>query len=402
MRIVIIMPTYNERGNIARMIDVLFEEEFPKIADHEMHLLVVDDNSPDGTGEVVKEATKKYKNLHLMTGEKQGLGFAYIRGMKYAIAEMKADAVIEMDADFQHNPADVPRLVAASPQADVVIGSRYIKGGSVPKEWAFYRKFLSFGGNLFARTVLFLPQVHDLTTGFRLTKTTVLSKVALDSLFGKASYAYKIHLLSELLKLGAKVKEVPIAFLPRRAEQSKFKLKETLDTFIIVLRLRTRFLKFAIVGGIGFVINAVGLEVFRMLPWTQGLAGFFVQARETSFAVIAEPSFWAAAAAAELAIFSNFNLDNFWTFEDVQISGPIRYIKKFVQFNLTSFGAIVIQSLVIGTGVIFFGDTRFVRQIFLVIAVAFLIIPYNYTMYNLFIWKRWSFAKVYAKLRNVF
>ncbi len=402
MRIVIIMPTYNERGNIARMIDVLFEEEFPKIRDHEMHLLVVDDNSPDGTGEVVREATKKYKNLHLMTGEKQGLGFAYIRGMKYAIAKMKADAVVEMDADFQHNPADVPRLVAASQQADVVIGSRYIKGGSVPKEWAFYRKFLSFGGNLFARTVLFLPQVHDLTTGFRLTKTKVLSKVALDSLFGKASYAYKIHLLFELLKLGAKVKEVPIAFLPRKAEQSKFKLKETFDTFFIVLRLRTRFLKFAIVGGIGFVINAVGLEVFRMLPWTQALAGFFVQARDTSFAVIAEPSFWAAAAAAELAIFSNFNLDNLWTFEDIQIKGPLRYIKKFVQFNLTSFGAIVIQSLVVGTGVIFFGDTRLVRQTFLVIAVAFLIIPYNYTMYNLFIWRRWSFAKVYAKLKNIF
>lgn len=402
MRIVIIMPTYNERGNIARMIDVLFEEEFPKIRDHEMHLLVVDDNSPDGTGEVVREATKKYKNLHLMTGEKQGLGFAYIRGMKYAIAKMKADAVIEMDADFQHNPVDVQRLVVASQQADVVIGSRYIKGGSVPKEWAFYRKFLSFGGNLFARTVLFLPQVHDLTTGFRLTKTKVLSKVALDSLFGKASYAYKIHLLFELLKLGAKVKEVPIAFLPRKAEQSKFKLKETFDTFFIVLRLRARFLKFAIVGGIGFVINAVGLEVFRMLPWTQALAGFFIQARDTSFAVIAEPSFWAAAAAAELAIFSNFNLDNFWTFEDVQISGPLRYIKKFVQFNLTSFGAIVIQSLVVGTGVIFFGDTRLVRQTFLVIAVAFLIIPYNYTMYNLFIWKRWSFERLRKRFATFF
>lgn len=392
------MPTYNEKENIGQMMEVLLKKEFPKITQAEMHLLIVDDNSPDGTGEIVKQNLKKYKNLHLLTGPKKGLGYAYIRGMKYAMNEMKSDAVIEMDADFQHNPADVKRLVKAAKNADVVIGARYIKGGSVPKEWQFYRKFLSWFGNVFARTVLFLPKIHDLTTGFRLTKVGYLSKINLDILYGKASYAYKMHLLNLLLKEGAKVREVPIAFLPRLREKSKFKLRETIDTFLIVLRLRSRFIKFALVGGIGFIINAVGLELFRNTSLTVNLAHLFPQTDSMHLKILAQPSFWAAAVAAEIAIFSNFNLDNLWTFEDVQIASPLKYIRRFIKFNLASFGAIVIQSVVIAVGVIMFGDTLIVRQLSLVIAVGIFVIPYNYTMYNVFIWKRWSLRNVLAKI----
>ena len=398
MRIVIIMPTYNERENIGRMVDVLGKVEFPKIKNHDMHLLVVDGNSPDGSGDLVKTAEKKNRNVHLLTEkQKRGLGWAYIDGMKYAISELKADAVIEMDADFQHDPADIRRLVAAMDEgADVVIGARYIKGGSVPKEWELYRKILSWGGNIFARTVLFQRNLHDLTTGFRLTKTKFLKQVALDDLLGKKAFAYKMHLTMELSKLGAKIVEIPIAFLPRKREKSKLRFKETIDSLFLVLVLRVkysiRFFKFAVVGAIGFAINAIMLEVFRGMDWTVEISNYFLF-NNFPIGIFHQPAAWAAAVAAEVAIFSNYNLDNYWTFRDVRVRvrrNPLAYFLKFLQFNLTSIGAVIIQFLVIGFGVISFGDTRQVRISFLIIAVVLLIIPYNYTIYNLFIWKRWN------------
>src|SRR3989304_8418905 len=133
-KIVIGMPSYNEAENMPRMIEELFEKEFPQIKGAEMHLLGVDDNSPDGTGKIVKEKEGKYENLHLLTGEKKGLGWAYIRGFKYAMEKLGADAVMEMDADFQHPPRFVKDMVRAYLDgSDYVIGSRYIKGGSVPQ-----------------------------------------------------------------------------------------------------------------------------------------------------------------------------------------------------------------------------------------------------------------------------
>ena len=317
--------------------------------------------------------------------------------MKYAIGKLGADAVIEMDADFQHNPADVKRLVGAMDDGgDVVIGARYIKGGSVPKEWALYRKLLSWGGNIFARVVLLQRNLHDLTTGFRLTKTKFLKDVALDNLLGKKAFAYKMHLTMELLRLGAKIVEVPIAFLPRKKEKSKFSMKETIDTLrlVVVLRIKysIRFFKFAVVGGIGFTINAVMLEVFRGMNWTTTVSNYFLL-NNFPIGIFHQPAAWAAAAAAEIAIFSNYNLDNYWTFKDVRVrarKNPFSYFAKLIQFNLTSIGAVIIQFSVIGLGVILFGDIRLVRISFLVFAVGALIIPYNYTVYNLFIWKRWK------------
>jgi len=163
MKIVVISPTYNEKENIEKMIPVLEEEVFPKIKNHEMALLIPDDNSPDGTAEVVTSFMKKWKNIYLLRGEKNGLGEAYIRGMKYAMDELKADAVIEFDADFQHDPHDIPRLIAELDNgADYVIGSRYIPGGSIPKEWGFDRKILSIFGSLFTRIVWLKFSIHDM------------------------------------------------------------------------------------------------------------------------------------------------------------------------------------------------------------------------------------------------
>ena len=132
MRIVIILPTFNERANIGRLIDEL-QVVFRALA-HEMHVLVVDDNSPDGTADVVRDRQVTYQHVHLLLGQKLGLGAAYIRGIRFALASIHVDALFEMDADFSHKPQDVPRLIAALELgADVAVGSRYVPGGSIPK-----------------------------------------------------------------------------------------------------------------------------------------------------------------------------------------------------------------------------------------------------------------------------
>src|SRR3990167_6388686 len=194
------------------MIEELVGKEFAKITNADMHLLVVDANSPDGTAKVVQEKQRKFKRLHLLVKKKAGLGADYIAGFKYATSKLKADAVMEMDADFQHPPRFVkPMVEAYLAGADYVIGSRYIPGGSVPKQWAASRKAISYFGNLFIRLVLLKPRLHDLTTGFRLTKVKgVLDKIELDNLMEKERFAYKVDLLYQSIKNAKKVKEVPL------------------------------------------------------------------------------------------------------------------------------------------------------------------------------------------------
>lgn len=370
-KVVIVMPSYNEAENISLMIETLFDTEFPKIKDAEMHLLVVDDKSPDGTGEIVKKFMSKYKKLHLLEKEKEGLGWAYIRGFQYAIKNIKADAVMEMDADFQHPPRFVKPMVEAYLNgADYCIGSRYIKGGSVPKEWALFRKAISFFGNLFIRLVLLKPRLHDLTTGFRLTKVRgVLDQIDLDKLMEPSRFAYKVDLLYQSIKLSKKTVEVPLQFASRTKEVSKFNPKEMISTFkvaiILGIRDKSRFIKFGIVGGTGFVVNFIFLRIFRGMGFGETLVWAF---------------------ATELAIVNNFVFNNIWTFKDKEIKGFKAMVLKFLQFNLTSAGALVIQSVAgpIGTGLI--GEQY--DFIVLALVVLFLVLPYNYLMYTMVIWKK--------------
>lgn len=392
MKIVVVIPTFNEKENTQKMIDVL-AEEFAKIKNHQMALLYVDGNSPDGTAGVVREKMKKYPWLNLLIEEKkEGLGMAYAKGFKYAITKLGADYVMEFDADFQHRPDEIKRLVDKVDEGyEYIIGSRYIPGGSIPKEWSFKRKFLSVVGNLVARVGLFLPKVHDLTTGFKITKTSVLEKIDLDHLYSR-SFAYKVQILGQAIQGGAKWVEVPITFMSRVKGESKIIKNEMFETLRVIFLVQLhnpkmqRFIKFGTVGFIGYLVNAVALEVFSGVKITSFLASQFIFLKSTLIAFVAEPSAWAAAFAAELAIINNFVLNNIWTFKDVKITNPILLIFKFLQFNLTSFGAIVIQFIVIGVMVLIFGDTRLIRQLGILIAMP-LVLAYNYTMYTLVIWR---------------
>ncbi|KKQ95795.1 MAG: Glycosyl transferase family 2 [Candidatus Woesebacteria bacterium GW2011_GWB1_43_14] len=382
-KVVVIMPTFNEAKNIGGMIEKLVDKEFPKIKNAQMHLLVVNDLSKgkdDGTGDIVRQAIKSRKNIHILEDEKRGLGWAYIRGMKYAVKTLHADAVMEMDADGQHPPEFVaPMVQSFLDGADYAIGSRYIPGGSVPKEWPVFRRAVSFFGNLFIRVVLLKPRLHDLTTGFRLTRVEgVLDKIDLDKLMEPSRFAYKVDLLYQSVKSAKKVVEVPLEFRPRVEEASKFSTKEMISTFKVAIILgikdKQKFFKFGTVGFIGYIVNALGIYFFARLGW-------------------AEWMIWAVAT--ELAIISNFTLNNIWTFKAEKITGFIRLINKFVQFNLTSTGALVIQTVVGTLGVNAFGPRY--RQILLPFIVVFLILPYNYLMYNLVIWRSWKLPRFFKK-----
>lgn len=378
-KVVVIMPTWNELGNIEEMVRVLTEEEFPKI-NADMELLVVDNHSTDGTVKAVEAAAGTHKNVHIIQQQNSGLGWAYVTGMRYAMEKLNADAVMEMDADFQHPPRFVKSMVEAYLNgADYVIGSRYIKGGSVPKEWATSRKAVSFFGNMFIRICLLNFKIHDLTTGFRLTKVHgVLDKIELEKLHNLDRFSHKVDLLYQSLKNSKNTVEVPLEFASRTKEKSKFNWKEMVETFklaiILGIKDKQRFIKFGTVGFVGYLINAITLKILTSLN---------------------SPELIAWSVPVELSIISNFTLNNIWTFNEKKITGVTAIIKKFLAFNGTSLGALLIQTV---AGII--GDRVFgvgARQIILPFIIVILVLPFNYLMYNLVIWRTWHFPKFHKK-----
>ena len=369
-KVVIVMPVWNEAGNLRKMVKQLLEVEFPTI-NAEMNLLVVDNHSKDDTLKVVEEYSKKDKRVKIIQQKNDGLGWAYVSGFQYAMKELKADAILEMDGDFQHPTRFVKPMVDAFLNgADYCIGSRYVKGGSIPKEWALSRKAVSYFGNLFIRLVLLKPSIHDLTTGFRLTRVKgVLDQIDLPNLMELYRFAYKVDLLYQSLKLSKKTVEVPLEFESRTMEKSKFRIKEMISTFKVAIILgikdKIKIIKFGIVGFTGFIVNYIALRLLRNYGLTETLSWTF---------------------STELAIVNNFIFNNIWTFKDQEIKGIKQTIFKFLQFNLTSGGAIIIQSIAGPIGVKLVGIQY--DALVLAFVVLFLVLPYNFTMYNLVIWRK--------------
>lgn len=385
---VIIIPTYNEADNIGKMIEYLCTKTFPSLDKKwNMHILVVDDSSPDGTGKVVEKLSRKYKNVHLYTNPtKNGIGAAYLVGFKHAMDHLKADYVFEFDGDFQHPPETIPVMLKAVDDGyDYVIGSRKIKGGSNPKGWGFKRVFFSEVGGFVARFLMFFPfknffRVTDPTTGLKVTRVKgFIDKMNLDAshLYTK-SFGYKLQLLYETLKMGAKFKEIPLEFHVRNAGESKIESKTAKDIFMVALKMRwydeltQKFLKFAVVGGIGFIVNVVGGRLFKNL----------LTPRIASTSTV---NGLANALAAELSIISNFTWNNLWTFSKEKITGSSLF-SKFLTFNASSLvTGILIPSTVIALLTKLFGDHFFLYQ---VIAIFLLTIPLNWLVYNKIIWKK--------------
>jgi len=210
---IVVIPTYNERENI----DALIKEIFSVVP--EIHILVVDDNSPDGTAAAVEELMKKYPNLSLLKRPvKNGLGRAYIEAFKKLLTDFETENIITMDADFSHNPKYLPEMLEAAKERDLVIGSRYVKGGGIT-HWEFWRRSLSRGGNFYVRMILG-RKILDWSSGFNCVKVSILRNIDLNKI-GFSGYAFLSSLKYFLVKAGARAKEIPIIFEERRGGKSK-------------------------------------------------------------------------------------------------------------------------------------------------------------------------------------
>lgn len=213
MNPLVIIPTYNERENIERMLHAVLAA-YP-----EVRILVVDDNSPDGTGRIVEQLAATDPRVRLLSRPgKEGLGKAYRAGFLYALQDSSVDSIGMMDADFSHDPSMLPAMMNALSEIDVAVGSRYVPGG-MTQGWELWRRLLSSGGNRYARTITRLP-VRDCTSGFVCIRTDQLRKVNLDAM-DASGYAFQIELKYLLWKSGARFREIPILFRNREGGESK-------------------------------------------------------------------------------------------------------------------------------------------------------------------------------------
>lgn len=228
---VIVVPTYNEAENLPRMLEAL-REEIPGA-----RVLVVDDNSPDGTGALADAAAAEDEQIRVLhRTAKEGLGAAYVAGFARALADGH-DAVVQMDCDFSHSPQAVPMLLDALADVDLAIGSRYVPGGSTPG-WGMTRKLISRGGSFYARTILGM-HVRDLTGGFKAWRADLLRRIDLNGILTRG-YGFQIEMTYRAHQAGARIAELPIAFEDRQAGQSKMSMRIALEAFANVWKLRWR------------------------------------------------------------------------------------------------------------------------------------------------------------------
>lgn len=237
-KVFIALPTYNEAPNIAETISRINSAAKKLDAQkYGLDILVIDDNSPDGTAQIVKDLQKKQTNLHLLTGEKKGLGAAYIRGMTHILNNYTPDYIMEMDADLQHDPDEIPNFLQKAGEGyDFIIGSRYIKGGD-SSEFGLKRQIYSWGANFIARFIAGIYKVSDCTSGFRCISAKFLKHINLQSLQSKG-YAFQMDLLHAASKNGLKIAEIPITFPDRRHGSSKLGAKDVKEFFASAIRLR--------------------------------------------------------------------------------------------------------------------------------------------------------------------
>lgn len=382
-KVVIVIPTYNESKNVAPVTRAL-AKVFKTMHGYDLHILFVDDNSPDGTSREIDNLIKKYSFVHILNNKhKGGLGHAYKKGFTYAIDKLKADVLFEFDADLSHDPEKLPAMLAKLDSgADLVLGSRYMRGGAIPEDWPPHRKFLSIVGNLFIRLVMLNFAVRDWTTGYRGIKKSVVQKI-LPNMSNSAfnGYTYQIGFLVKSIQQGYKVAEVPFHFQDRTIGSSKLGPEYIFNTLRYIMKVRiseiinSRVFKFLAVGGFGTVVQFAAFYFYRhAMPYQ--LAVFL---------------------SIETAVVSNFTFSNLWTFADRKLKAR-EVPGKFIQFNLASGGSIVIQQAIAFLGETFVGlHSLFVVPIIhlpvdtgtMYIIIGILIgMFWNYFAYSRLVWRK--------------
>jgi dolichol-phosphate mannosyltransferase len=336
MRTLIVIPTYNEKDNIVGLVEKILKLNI------DAHILIVDDNSPDGTGETADALAGKHPEVHVLhRAGKMGLGTAYIQGFKYALLN-GAEYVIEMDADFSHDPDKLPEFLSAMRDYDLVLGSRYKNGISVIN-WGFRRLLLSKGATYYVKLITGMP-VTDATGGFKCFRRSVLEKIDLDSIHSNG-YSFQVEMTYRAWRAGFRIGEIQIIFEDRRVGRSKMNNKIIVEALIVVWRLQfehylgiidkvfkhgykaitsKQFLLFSLVGALGVVIN---MGVFYL---TMNKLGFlYIPASIVAFCV---------------AVNFNFIMNKIWTFEDIETD---RYLTKNIKYIVLNIGGLLINICVL-------------------------------------------------------
>jgi dolichol-phosphate mannosyltransferase len=233
--IMVVIPTYNEAENLPTMAGELLALDLPDLA-----ILIVDDNSPDGTGKIADELTHRHLDrMHVIHREgKLGLGTAYVTGFQYAL-EQGADLIVQMDADFSHSPAYIPELVAATDEYDVAVGSRYVSGGSLDERWSWWRFFLSWWANSVYTRLILGVRVKDATAGFKCWRRATLEGIGLDRVRSNG-YVFQVEMAYLTEKLGYRFLEIPIHFEDRRIGRSKMTVPVKIEAALRTFQIRWR------------------------------------------------------------------------------------------------------------------------------------------------------------------
>jgi dolichol-phosphate mannosyltransferase len=374
----VVLPTFNEGGTIKKLIEDILEQN-KRLPNWDLEVLVNDSSSTDNTAKFVKEVQKKYpKKIYLLETKKEGLGKAYHQAFVYAIDHIKPFVIIQMDADFSHNPNDIPLFLnEIAKGSDMVVGARYIKGGSIPKNWGIHRKILSVFANLTIRLGFMKLHIHEWTNGYRAIKIWLI-KDALDHIENYSGYVFQIAMLDHAIKKGAKLAEIPNNFIDRKYGKSKIFVSQYILQILAYIFTYSTFIKFIIVGFIGFAVDFSFAYLFiNKLHIAKAPANMY---------------------SAEMAICVNFLLNNFWSFKDQKIVGGFfAYLFKFITFNFVSSGSIIIQGVGLSLALRFIGDTNLnvfglfslnSWIVYKVLIIAFIIVPYSYILYNKVIWRK--------------
>ncbi len=365
-KVIIIIPTYNEALVIEDTLIQVFQAT-SAISAMDIHVLVFDSNSTDTTPAIVSRLQAVYKNLHLQTEPyKTGLGAAYLQAMRYALNELAADIIIEFDSDCSHQPKYIAPILKTLKTVDVVVGSRYLPGGSIPRNWGFYRKFLSVLGNTIARLLL-TRRYHDFTSGFRATRRQAALQ-ALPTKFLSDNYAYKLEFLWLLHKNNSRIEEYPIEFVDREKGQSKLPRNSIIDSLRVLLTLRFResrqYVNMCFVGVSGAMLQCFIYNVLR-----QSMTPFSA----SQFSVVA-------------AMCSNFTVNNCLVFKRKLRTNMIQKLTSLGLFISYSALMVNLQSYWLSMGIRILGQGYLKENIIVIIGIilgSFL----NYRSYSRIIWK---------------
>ncbi|OGC51827.1 hypothetical protein A2982_03810 [candidate division WWE3 bacterium RIFCSPLOWO2_01_FULL_39_13] len=393
MKIVVVIPAYNEAKNIENTVNSL-NSVFKKIKGHQLHILITDGNSPDGTADVVRRIMQKDTDVHLINEKKKaGLGAAYIGAMDYAFDSMKADAVVSFDADLSHDPEIIPDFVKNLENGvQYICGTRYRKGGGIPDEWGLHRKFLSYFGNLFVRVLYFKSGLSDFTSGYKCFTREVYKKIR-DKVKIHSGYTFAISGNLEPLRAGYKIVEVPYKFKERVYGQSKMPSAYIIGAFKFVVSgriedfLKIRFARVFAAGGVGGVFQFLSYGLI-FLPLIENAN--IINLPSVSILPVVDKVFYprflvSQLLSIEIGLTLSFLVNNFWSFGDKKLKG-LPLARGYVKNHGIVAGAIVIQLITAQFLASLFGINLVLKYLYQTIGILLGLI-WNFYFYKKIIWK---------------